>query len=83
MLATTYMPNLNFISMILVEPGICRTPQPGDSIMDMSSIVLKRKDLWANREEASNYFLTSRRFHQWDPRVVETAVVSCSVNVLL
>jgi hypothetical protein len=62
--------------MIFAEPGMCRMPEPGDTFMDMSSSVIKRKDVWTTKEEASEYFQSSPWFRGWDPRVLEIAVVS-------
>ena len=75
MLSTTFLPEMKFDSMIFIEPGIYRLPQPGDPNIDISELVLKRKDIWSTREEALRYLRKAWPTKTWDFRVLERFVV--------
>lgn len=70
-LSTTHFPRVNLSAMILVDPMIIRKPKPGESDLEFSDAIGKRKDLWDSREAALRYFSSARQWKNWDRRVVK------------
>lgn len=74
MLADTYLPTLNFASLILADPMLLRKPLPGEPQLDLATGAAKRRDIWPNREEALKSLRSRPSFKIWDPRILELYV---------
>ena len=53
-----------------------RKPLPGEVQPNFVPGSLKRRDIWASREEALRLMLVRPPFNAWDPRIVKIFVVS-------
>ncbi|CAL1697815.1 unnamed protein product [Somion occarium] len=77
-LSETYMPELRFSSMILVEPMI--VPEPPKAFKErlsagfLISAAQRRRDVFPSREEATKYVQNSGVSKHWDPRVQKVFV---------
>lgn len=79
MLADTYMPQLKFKSLVLVDPMLLRKPRPGEPQLDLQGPASKRRDIWPSREEALKSLQSRPSFQVWDPRILEIFVVGPSI----
>ncbi|KAI0795586.1 Alpha/beta hydrolase fold-1 [Abortiporus biennis] len=74
MLSRTYTPTLPLRSIILVEPMLI--PRPGPDIptdikINFEGGAIKRRDIWKNVQEASEFFKGRKSFQIWDERVLD------------
>ncbi|GJE88943.1 alpha/beta hydrolase [Phanerochaete sordida] len=70
-LSTVYYPRVDFAAMLLIEPMIIRKPKPGESNLEFSESIAKRKDVWDSPEAAFRYFSSSLQWKSWDPRALK------------
>lgn len=71
-LADTFMPEIKFSSIILVDPMIYKTGGPILNFIEMSA---RRRDIWPSYEEAYKQFSSRAAYKAWDPRVLKIYVV--------
>lgn len=76
MLADTFMPELKFESIILVEPMFYRKLRPGDRAPDLAGLSSRRRDIWASYQAAYDALSARQAFQVWDPRILKIYVVS-------
>lgn len=81
MLADTYMPELKFASLILVDPMLLRKPKPGEPVLDLGGPASKRRDIWPSYEEALKSLQSRPAFKVWDPRILEIYVVCIAAHL--
>lgn len=74
-LADTFMPELKFESIILVDPTLWRGPVPEEVDLPIEIMAAKRKDVWRSREEARKFFHSRAMFTVWDPKVLDVYIV--------
>ncbi|KAI0689538.1 Alpha/beta hydrolase family-domain-containing protein [Cytidiella melzeri] len=71
MLADTYMPEVKFQSIILVDPMFYSKGRPK---LDLISLSSKRRDIWPSYEEAYNQLKSRSSYQAWDPRILKIYV---------
>ncbi|KAJ3554135.1 hypothetical protein NM688_g3260 [Phlebia brevispora] len=74
MLVDTYMPQITFSSLILVDPMLLRKPLPEERELDLETGAVKRRDIWPSREEALSALQSRPSFKIWDPRILKIFV---------
>ncbi|KAI0797268.1 Alpha/beta hydrolase fold-1 [Irpex lacteus] len=70
-LADTFMPEIKFSSIILVDPMIYKT---GGPILNFIELSARRRDVWPSYEEAYKQFSSRAAYNAWDPRVLKIYV---------
>ncbi|KAI0089547.1 Alpha/beta hydrolase fold-1 [Irpex rosettiformis] len=70
-LAGTFMPEIKFLSVILVEPMIYKTGGPIVNFIELSA---RRRDIWPGYQEAYNQFSSRAAYQAWDSRVLDAYV---------
>ncbi|EKM52297.1 uncharacterized protein PHACADRAFT_126011 [Phanerochaete carnosa HHB-10118-sp] len=68
-LIDTYIPTVEFSSLILAEPMILSPLQAGNLAFDMSSGAARRQYKWKSRVEALRHMRANRRLRTWAPEV--------------
>jgi hypothetical protein len=83
MLSTRYFNKCPYDGIILVEPSMMDEEiwninndeiQPAFDIV--TNAVKHRRDVWATKEKAHQYFIDRFPWNSWDPRIVELFAVS-------
>lgn len=75
MLVNTYMPIIQFASLVLVDPMLIRQKRPDEKELDLHSPAERRRDIWPSFEEALKSLQSRPSFQLWDPRILELYVV--------
>lgn len=78
-----HIPPVKYTYLVLIEPSLL-TKETFDANYEarqgaldfLRAATLKRRDTWADREKAMEYFKIRLPWNTWDPRVLEIYVVS-------
>lgn len=64
-----------FHSVILVDPAILRRPRADEPDMNLADYLAKKRDIWSSREEAMQFFRSTKPHKTWNERNLEIYVV--------
>ncbi|KIP03129.1 hypothetical protein PHLGIDRAFT_111245 [Phlebiopsis gigantea 11061_1 CR5-6] len=74
MLVNTYMPTIEFASLVLVDPMLVRDALREDEPINLHTPAERRRDIWPSFDEALKSLQSRGSFKIWDPRVLEVYV---------
>lgn len=76
MLSTTFLPQVHYASLLLVDPMLLGPNEGKDTGNMLESGAMKRRDIWESKEKALAALEGRASFKVWDGEVLKNFVVS-------